>query len=82
MKILAKRFPEYNNGRLEGYYTESYSFRRTGNTLVITQYVSNVSHTYNRTLSIRTYDDTEEGRANGNEVYKRLRKMGYEIKHN
>lgn len=81
MKIIEKRFPEYANGRLVGHYTENYSFRRSGNTLVITQYVSNDKHTYNRTLSIRTYDDTDEGRAKANEVYKNLRAMGYEVKH-
>lgn len=80
MKVIAKRFPEYSNGRLIGHYTEYYSFSRMGNNLVIKQYVSNDKHTYNRTLSIRTYEDTDEGRAKANEVYKRLRTMGYEVK--
>lgn len=80
MMILQKQFKEFNNGRFVGWYKESYSFRRQGKTLVITQTVNNVSNSYTRTLSIRTYDDTEEGREKANGVYKNLRKTGYEKK--
>ena len=80
MKIIEKRFPDYCNGRLTGYYFECYGFRRHCGNLVINQWVHNAKNTYNRTLSIRTYEDTEEGRAKANEVYKRLRAEGYEVK--
>jgi len=81
MKVIEKRFPDYTNGRLVGYYFECYSFRRHCGNLVIEQWTHNEKNTYRRTLSIRTYEDNEEGRAKANEVYKRLRTAGYEVKH-
>ena len=80
MKVLEKRFPDYVNGRFVGYYYECYGFRRQGETLIINHWSHNSKNNYNRTLSIRTYEDTDEGRAKANEVYKRLRADGYEVK--
>ena len=79
MKIIGKQFPDYVNGKRRGYYTEHYSFRRQGTQLVVTQWVTNEKNTYNRTLNIRCYEDTEEGRTKANDFYKRLRANGYEV---
>lgn len=78
MKILSRRFKEYNNGKFCGWYVESFGFRRHCGNLVIEQWTNNLKGTYSRHLSTRVYDDTEEGRTKANEVYKRLRANGYE----
>lgn len=81
MKIIEKRFTNYANGRRTGYYYECYSFKREDKKLVVSQWVHDSKNAYNRILSIHTYEDTDEGKAKANEVYKRLMADGYEVKH-
>ena len=78
-KILSQKFKDYNNGRFVGMYTEYFGFRRQGGKLIIDQWMNNEKNTYSRRLSTRVYNDTEDGRKEANEVYKRLRAKGYTL---
>lgn len=75
MKVISKKVKQ--NGWM---VNDCYSFRKAGNDLVVTHYVNNDRGTYQRTVNIKTFDNTEVGKSAANAIYTQKRSEGYEIK--
>lgn len=75
MKIIAKKIKQ--NGWM---VNDCYSFRKANNVLVVMHYVNNDRGTYSKTVSIKTFDDSEAGKNAANAIYAQKRSEGYEIK--